>query len=274
MKGLLAKLERKLRPFAVPHVTVGLIVAQVAVYVLSLARPEIIENAALLRGRVLEGEVWRLVTFLALPPLSMHPVFMFFFWYLFYLMGTALEQGWGALRYNLFLLIGYLATVAAALALPEGAGGGALRSNAFLQGSVFLAFAFLNPDFELYLFFILPVKIKWLALLTWLWYGWSLLYDPWPQKLLVLAAVCNFLVFFGKDIVWKLRAGRKRMARQAERISRREEPFHRCLVCGITDKTHPHMDFRYCTQCEGTCGYCTEHIRSHEHVKAAQPARK
>ena len=111
--------------------------------------------------------------FLFDPPLQ-NPLFAFFAWYLFYLMGTALEEHWGAFRYNIFLLIGYLMTVAVSFLIP------ALPvTNAYIGGSVFLAFAFLYPDFILQIFFVLPVRIQWLALITWLYYGYLLLFGGW-----------------------------------------------------------------------------------------------
>ena len=82
-------------------------------------------------------------------------IFAFFAWYLFYLMGNALEGHWGAFRYNLFLLIGYLVTVAVAFLYPYAA-----ATNIFIGGSVFLAFAYLYPDFQLYIFFIIPVRLN------------------------------------------------------------------------------------------------------------------
>lgn len=268
-RTLLERLERKLRRFALPNVTLGLIVAQLVLYVVTigptLSRPDaplspLLERVQLVPAKVLEGEVWRVVTFLAVPPLS-HPVWAIFFWYLFWLMGTALERYWGAFRYNVYLLVGWAATVAVSFLVPDSP-----SSNAFLQGSVFLAFAFLNPDFELYIFFVLPVKIKWLALLTWLGYAFTILFGPWLWKLLVVASVSNFLLFFGAEIRDRMRYARRRMAAQAEAAARKEEAFHRCTVCGITDRTHPDMDFRYCTECKGSHGYCTAHIRDHPHV--------
>ena len=64
--------------------------------------------------KVLQGEWWRLVTFLFDPPLDESDLFAFFFWYLFYLMGTTLEANWGAFRYNVYLLMGYVASIAMA----------------------------------------------------------------------------------------------------------------------------------------------------------------
>ena len=273
--SLLDTLERKFGRFAVPHVTAGLIACQVVAYiaVMVLTRPDAQEAPdqplQLIPAKVLDGEVWRLATFLALPPFG-NIICMLFFWYLFFLMGTALERTWGTFRYNVFLLVGYVATVAVAFIVPDQP-----ASNAYLQGSVFLAFAFLYPDFELYIFFLLPVKIKWLALLAWIGYGWELLFGDWLTRLLVLASVCNVLLFFGKGIVQRVRTGRRRMAFQAARLSEKQPAyFHRCAVCGITDRTHPKMDFRYCSKCVGSQGYCQDHLREHTHVMTEDGATK
>jgi hypothetical protein len=259
---LLNKLEKKLSRFAIPNLTMIFIVCQVAAYLLQIGNQSLLQQITLIPNRVLQGEVWRLVSFLFEPPIT-NAIFAFFFWYLFYLMGTSLEHTWGAFRYNLYLLIGYLATVGAAFIAPDQP-----ASCGFLQGSVFLAFAYLFPDFQLMLFFILPVKIKWLALLQWVGYFYALIVYPPIVKLMVAASVCNFFLFFWKDIVQRIKTGRRRMVQQAQRIqeSKLPEAFHCCRVCGITDQTHPEMEFRYCSQCKGGCCYCSEHLRNHEHV--------
>jgi hypothetical protein len=267
--SLLSKFEQRLGRFAVPHLTLGLIICQVVVWAFAISQrqpdmsDEVTERLLLIPNEVMNGEVWRLVTFVALPP-TMNLVFALFAWYMFYLMGTALEQHWGTFRYNVFLLVGYLATLGASFLTPDQP-----ASATFWQGSVFLAFAYLYPDFVIYIFFILPVKIKWLALLTWIGYGYVLLVAPWHTRLIVLASVCNFLLFFGKDILQRMGAGRRHMASQAARFAtegRRPEFYHRCTICGITDRSHPQMDFRYCSKCpDGFC-YCAEHLRNHEHL--------
>jgi hypothetical protein len=236
-------------------------VGQVAIYVVHLQQPEILDNAQLIPQLVWQGEVWRLVTFLFVPPATAFPIFLFFFWYLFYLMGTVLEQQWGVFRYNVFLLIGYVATTAVSFLTPE-----APSSNVFLQGSVFLAFAALFPDFVLNLFFILPVKVKWLALVAWIGYLFRFVFGDWQDRLLVLASVANVFLFFGRELWSRVRQGQRRMAWQAKVSQDRNKPRHRCMVCGITSVTHPKMQFRYCSKCVGQCGYCTEHVHNHEHV--------
>ncbi|MEE8451895.1 MAG: hypothetical protein V3R99_08270 [Thermoguttaceae bacterium] len=259
---LLDRLDRRFGRFAVPNVTVMLIAVQVIVYLLGHQAPGISGRIELVPNRVLEGEAWRLVSFVAQPP-QCRLFFAFFFWYLFYLMGTTLEQTWGIFRYNVFLLIGYVATVAVSFITPEDP-----ASVAFLQGSVFLAFAWLYPDFQLMLMFILPVKIKWLALLAWIGYFLGIAFGDWSTRLVATASVLNFLLFFGTDILGRMRSGRRRMAHQADRIKRAHEPSHRCTVCGTTDKSHPKVIFRYCSKCFGGLCYCADHLKDHTHVVA------
>ena len=257
------RLERLLGRFAIPHLSLCLVLGQVLFWSMSFLGRFDLERIALLPLAVREGEVWRLVTFLFLPP-NANPVFIAFAWYVFFLMGSALEEYWGDFRYNLFLFVGWALTVAVALLFPAN-----YATNLFLAGSVFLAFAFLNPDFELMIFFILPVKIKWLALLQWLFYGYALGAGPWPVRFGVLASVGNFLLFFTGEIFQRLRTGRRRMEYQSRKAAARgeeREPRHRCHVCGKTDLTHPLMDFRYCSKCAGEECYCSEHLANHAHT--------
>jgi hypothetical protein len=269
-RRLLDKLQAKFGRFALPNLTLFLILGQVVIYILALQKPELRQAVALVPELVLQGQWWRVLTFLFTPPFgavspagSLDTVLAFFFWYLFYLMGATLEAQWGTFRYNVYVLVGYVATVGVAFINPE-----VQATNGFLFGTIFLAFAFLYPDFVLYIFFILPVKIRWLALLTWIGYGWALLSGDWSTKLAVLASTGNFLLFFHAEIRQRISSGHRRMAAQARSLPSRDEPFHRCRICGITDKSHPGTEFRYCSKCAGTCGYCPEHLRNHEHVVA------
>jgi membrane associated rhomboid family serine protease len=258
--ALLDNLERKLRRYAIPNVTLYLILGQVLFFVLEMSGRPVFRRILLIPSQVLQGEWWRLITFLFIPP-SASPIFIFFAWYMFYLMGTALEGHWGAFRYNVYLLVGYLVTVAVTFLFPYSA-----ATNIFIAGSVFLAFAFLYPDFQLYIFFILPVKLKWLALLTWIGYAYELIFGSWIERVLVLASISNFLLFFGKDISWRMKTGKRRMTEQARQFTGKREAFHTCATCGKTDISHPQMEFRYCSDCGGL-GYCMEHIFNHTHVK-------
>jgi hypothetical protein len=257
---ILDNLEKKFRNYAITNITLYLIVGQVLFFLFHMSGKFILERVVLVPNLVLAGEWWRMLTFLFIPPLT-NPLFAFFAWYMFYLMGGALEGHWGAFRYNLFLLTGYIVTVAVSFLFPFYP-----ATNIFIGGSVFLAFAFLFPDFEILIFFILPVKMKWLALITWIGYGYQFFVGSSPTRMFILASVSNFLIFFGKDIYWRMKSGNKKMVTKAKEIATTKAAFHTCATCGITDQTHPQMEFRYCPECGGL-GYCTEHIVSHEHVK-------
>ncbi len=270
----LDRLEPRLRRYGVPNVTAGLVAAQVLTFGLAQVRPAAVGEIVLVPDAVLAGEWWRVVTFLAMPPSldwsALGLLFLFFGWYLFFLMGNALEGYWGAFRYNVYLLVGYVATVAAAFLNPHAA-----ATNVLFESSVFLAFAHLYPNFELRLFFVLPVKIKWLSLLTWLGYAWVAATGDWSTRAMTFAAVSNFLLFSGGAVIARGRTGRRRMATQARRFAvSKEPPFrHKCATCGITDKTHPRAEFRYCSRCVGGQAYCEDHLKDHSHVTEPEASR-
>ena len=256
-------MERSLGRFAVANLSLYLVFGQVTVYLAILIGRLDPEWFVFVPRLALMGQWWRILTFVLMPP-SMSIIFIGFAWWIFYIMGCALEEHWGTFRFNLFILLGSALTLGLSFLRPEAA-----VTNAFLAGSVFLAFAYLNPDFELLLFFVLPVKIKWLALLTWLLYGFEFLTSSWSGRLQIIAAVGNFLVFFGPDLVRNAASRRRAMARAADRAAsagRSAQPRHRCRICGKTDLTNPELDFRYCSKCAGDECYCPEHIRNHEHV--------
>ena len=261
--SLLDRLERAFGRFAIPGITLYLVIGQVGVFFLEMLGRLDPGALSFVPAYVREGEAWRLVTFLLQPPAS-SPLFIAFAWWIFYIMGHALEAYWGAFRYNLFLLLGYGLTVGTGFFHPL-----AVVDNQFLAGSVFLAFAYLNPEFEMLLFFILPLKIRWMALFAWAIYAASFYLGEWPARLAILAAVGNFFLFFGADL-WR-RAGlrTRRMAASPPPLARASEPeetLHRCRICGKTDRSDPQMDFRYCSKCAGSQCYCPDHIFTHEHV--------
>ena len=189
---MLDKLERRLGRYAVPHLSLWLVMGQVFVLLSALIGLLDLGYFLLVPELARQGQWWRLLTFIFMPPPPGMFGYMFtaFAWYIFFLMGAALEGFWGEFRYNLFLFTGYALTVAVAFLTPF-----APTTNLFIAGSVFLAFAWLNPDFELAIFFILPVKIKWLALLTWIANAYYLVVGNWPLRLQILASVGNFLLF-------------------------------------------------------------------------------
>ena len=261
---LLDLLEHKYGRFGIPNLTVYLIAGQVILYVM-IQTGQIDRGTVFLAGAlVLQGEWWRLISFVLDPPVT-NPIFAFFAWYIFYLMGSALESQWGAFRYTIYLLLAYVLTIGVAFVMPM-----TVLTNSYIGMSVFLAFAYLYPDFTLMLFFILPVKMRWLSIIIWLSLAFSVVLGDWGTRLLVVASVINFTLFFGADLYRQLRSGNRRRSWQVQQapVSHAEQPLHRCTVCGIDDTSHPDLDFRYCSKCEGPYAYCPDHLKAHEHVVA------
>ncbi len=269
--GLLNRLERALGRYAIPNLALYLIGGQVLFFSLAMLAGFNLGRITLVPVRVLYGEVWRLGTFALVPPVSgqlsmVGALFLAMSWYFFYMISQALENYWGVFRFNLFFLLGWILTVAVSFLTPDQPTG-----YAFFAVSVFLAFALLNPDFEIYLFMLLPVRIKWLALLMWIGFGYSFIMGDRNMRLTVLAATGNYLIFFAGEIIQRVKTGRRHMQQQVRRAAFQgsdDEPRHRCHVCGKTDRTHPREDFRYCSQCAGEECYCSEHLRNHQHTVA------
>jgi len=211
---------------------------------------------------VLRGEVWRLFTYIFIPPEASW-VFILFVLYFYYMVGNGLEREWGSFRFNIYYFIGMVGTTIAAFLT----GGG--TTAVYLNLSLFLAFARIYPDFQLLIFFILPVKMKYLAWLNWAFIAYTVVFEPVPFKVAALVSIINYFVFFGKDIVTRTNTGRqvyynrKRFNANLPKMAY----IHKCKICGITEKDNPQMDFRYCADCEGNHEYCMKHLETHEHVK-------
>ncbi len=247
------KLERLIEPICIPNITLYLVIGQTFVYLAALLGKINLNTIVFIPQLALEGEPWRILTFLFVPP-DAHWLLYAFAIYFFYMMGSTLEAHWGTAKYHLFLLSGYLLTVGVAFLSPHAA-----ATNYFIGGAIFLAFAYLFPDFEILLYFILPVRIKWIALITWVLFAYSFFTGQWPTRFAILASVGNFLLFFARDLILDLRHGHRRHRAKAQRIAEDSNPTHRhcCHVCGKTDLTNPELEFRY--SADDHC-YCTEHL--------------
>jgi len=253
-------LDRIVRPIAIPNLTQIIIAGQALMFLAGTGDAGLLGRATLVWNAVFAGEVWRLFTFLFVPP-PLNPLFLFFFLYIFYMFGTALEQYWGVVRYNTFFWLGLILTLAAALLTPS-----QHVTGAYLEGTVFLAFASYNPNFTLNLFFILPVKVKWLAWLQAAYYGLRFIAGSMAIKIAVLASVGNYLIFFAPVVLTWAKNRQRRMKWEARQYTSGSSARHRCAVCGIDSNSHPDMDFRYCSKCDGEKAYCEEHLRNHEHI--------
>jgi hypothetical protein len=266
MDRLLARLERRIGRYAIPNLILYVVGGMAMVWVLSVLRPAFVYRLTLDMDAVRHGEVWRLVTFLFVPlmPASRAPMDMLWFavaLYFTWWVGSSLEQHWGSFRFNAYYFVGALGTIVAALI----AGG---SSNTWLDSSLFLAFATIFPDVTILLFFILPVRVKWLGWLAAAFLLYLLAMGEWATRAAIVAAFTNYLLFFGghwwdvlqqRNVVTRQKAKREQFRSSAPVFGERQ-----CAICGAREADG--ADIRVCS-CD-KCGskprtLCLEHARSH-----------
>lgn len=257
----LDKLERKMGKFYITNLILYVMILNGFVYMLSVLGQGRVDlsNLVLIPEKVMQGEVWRLITFIFIPPMT-SPIWAFFTLYFYYIAGKGLEHEWGEFKFNVYYFIGAIATIAISFLT------GAPATGSYINMSLFLAFAMVYPDYEILLFFVLPLKVKYLG-----WFNWALILYQFitaPNmmiRILVLTPAINFLIFFGRDLIGSTKNRNRKRNFNSKVIEFKDIPRHRCAICGITDKDDPDMQFRYCSKCsKGQC-YCMDHIGSHEH---------
>lgn len=261
----LNSLEKRFGRFGIRNLMLYIVGLNAVVFFLNMLDPthsEFLYKLYLIPERVFQGEVWRLVTYIFIPP-TFQPFWLIFALYFYYMIGTNLEHEWGTFKFNLFYLLGMVGTTVATLLT------GGIGTPDYLNLTLFLAFAFVYPDYQLLIFFILPVKVKYLALLDVILLAYSFFAVGLTGKVAIVVSLLNFLLFFGKDILIRIRTGRRvqHNRRSFEARIPKDIVIHRCKVCGRTEKDDKDLEFRYCVDCEGDHEYCMEHLHSHEHVK-------
>jgi len=196
----LDKLDRKYGKWAIRNLMIYISAGNLAVFVLSFMFPSLPNYLALIPSLVLKGQVWRLITFIFIPP-DTSILFILFAVYFYYMIGNTLEHEWGSFRLNAYYFVGMLATIIAAFIT-----GGTYGLH--LNLSLFLAFAYLYPNYEILLFFILPVKIKYLAWLNLALIGFTVLTGSLQLKAAAIVSLANYLLFFGDDMIRRIKMRR------------------------------------------------------------------
>lgn len=251
------QLERKFGNIPLLNITYYLIFGQIFVFFLVTFYPNY-NNLFYLNGDlVLKGEWWRLVTFL-FEPITHSFIFAAFTWYIFYMYGTTLERYWGTFRYLMYILIVILGSMGIAFLFPY-----TTVSNGYIFTSLFLAFAQLFPNFQLMLFFILPVKIKWLALITWIGILVTFIFGTIPTKIMTTISVLNFVLFFGDELLTFLKRTSKQSTRKISEARILQKPDHVCSVCGKNNIDNPDMGIRYCSKCKPERCFCEDDFIKH-----------
>ncbi len=224
---------------------------------------------------ILHGQPWRIVSFVIATP-ETNIIFLVFMLLFYYSLGESLVHVWGVFRFNMYVLVGILGTIAAAflvyLVKPSPY---IYMDTYYLNMSIFLAYAAIFPEMRVYLYAIIPVKVKWLALI----YGALLVYEfvigDIGMKISIVVSLLNFVLFFlsSRDFakispkeVKRRRDFRKKAATPVQPNG--AKPYrHRCCVCNRTELDDPQLEFRYCSKCNGSYEYCNDHLFTHTHIK-------
>lgn len=298
--NFLNKMERKFGKYAIKNLTYYVIGAYVLGFLIQYFRPDIYANYLSLNAdAIIHGQVWRIITFIIAPP-SNSLIFLFFVLYLYYFIGTTLERTWGEFKFNVYFFTGVLLHAIAAILIYLASGVVIEMSTYYLNMSLFLAFAALNPDMKLMLFFVIPIKIKWLAILDAVYFGITIVsglvtyfvyvpeltsyyadmgyvYDnirvsALATSIAALLSLMNFLIFFFATRNYK-KSSPKEVYRRAKykkeytaARTNADGARHKCAICGRTEKDGDDLVFRYCSKCDGNNEYCQDHLFTHEHV--------
>lgn len=193
----LDQIERKIRRFAIHNLMNYIVFGMGLVFIADMMGFHFSSALSLNMARVAQGQIWRLITFVFIPP-SSSILWIIFSLYFYWMIGSALEHQWGAARFNLFYLVGIIGNILAALLTGY-------TVNTYLNMSLFFAFAAVWPDYQIMLFFILPVKMKWLALLNALFFLWSLITGSWVIRAAIIFSLLNVVLFFGGDLLMRIK---------------------------------------------------------------------
>lgn len=286
----MSSFERKFGKYAIKNLSFILVLCYAVGYFFELIDRSntLIYYLTLNPYAILHGQVWRLFTWILIPPSSGGIFFTLIMLYFYCSIGTTLERTWGTYRYNVYIFGGMLFTIAGsfllmgycylfqagqiALYTPEVffSAVSTVFSTYYINMSIFLGFAATFPDAQVLLMFIIPIKVKWLGIV----YGVMLVYEfliyNVYNKFAILASLLNFIVFF--------LTSRNMMHLNPKQIHRRQEfkrdirkstgiTKHKCAICGRTEVDSPNMQFRFCSKCDGNYEYCEEHLYTHTHIK-------
>lgn len=296
--SLLDRLERtRFGKFGIPNLMRYVIGVNIVGILISLVNPMFYYSYLSLDiASILHGQVWRIFTFVLSPSgqfggTGMVSLLWFAIWiFVYYSIGTNLERMWGTFRFNLFYFGGLLLVVIMTFVfylflqlgwMPDVVT--AYNDYKFsanimddLNQTMFLAFAFAFPDAQFLVYFIIPVKAKWLSIVYLLMDGYMfvryLMSGYYYSAAVILVLLLNFFIFYfmGRGSLTPKQAyhqkKRKMEYKKKTAPTQGSVPRHHCVICGRTDVDSPQLEFRYCSKCEGNYEYCSEHLFTHEHV--------
>ena len=267
---------QKHRSFGIPKLMLFVVIISAVVFL--VGSRELIGFLMFSPAHILQGQVWRVITWIFIP-INNNIFFAALMLYFYYFIGTTLEREWGTAKFTIYYISGIVLNIIYGLIIYYVFQMPVYLSAGFINLSMFFAFAVLFPDFTVRLFLIIPIKIKWLALLNAAFFAFSIISEILAghisMALLPLIALLNFIIFCGEDLFSYVRPYKfsmskqtinfKKAAKRAKRDLADKSYRHKCSVCGKTDTEYPEMEFRYCSRCNGYHCFCSEHINNHIH---------
>ena len=289
--NFLNKMERKIGKYAIPNLMIYLIAAYCIGFVIYTVNPNFMLMLTLSPYHILHGQVWRLITWILMPT-DTRVFSLLIMALLYYQLGSALERSWGTFRFNVYIFGGMLFTVigafilygiyaAAGTILPPGTGSletislisSLTFTTNYINLTIFLAFAVMYPEMQILLFFIIPVKMKWMAVVYAVLIAINLILTSWGGRIAIIMSILNFLIFFLSTRNYR-RVSPKEIHRKQVFKAQMREPRrgsmvtkHKCAVCGRTELDDPNLEFRFCSKCDGNYEYCQDHLFTHQHIK-------
>lgn len=276
--NFLNKMERKIGKYAIPNLMIYLIAAYCIGFVIYTVNPNFMLMLTLSPYHILHGQVWRLITWILMPT-DTRVFSLLIMALLYYQLGSALERSWGTFRFNVYIFGGMLFTVIGAFILYgiyAASGTGNLETISLISSltfttnyinlTIFLAFAVMYPEMQILLFFIIPVKMKWMAVVYAVLIAINLILTSWGGRIAIIMSILNFLIFFLSTRNYR-RVSPKEIHRKQVFKAQMREPRkgsmvtkHKCAVCGRTELDDPNLEFRFCSKCDGNYEYCQDHL--------------
>ena len=278
MKSLMNKVDRfcyKHPRFGIPNLMLYIVIGNVIVWLFDMMNTTIPLSSflAFSPAYILRGQVWRLVTFAIIP--NSYGFLALIAFYFYYFIGSTIEREWGSGKFTIYFFTGMVLTVVYGFVLYFITGVSYSVSAEYIYLSMFFTFATLYPDMQVLLFFIIPIKMKWLGIVDGVFFLYEVLTGAFPSNLLPLVAVLNYLLFCGGWLFDYFRPARVKQRKntvnfknEVRRIQyeQKTKPYTRkCEVCGRTDTDYPQLEFRYCSRCAGYHCFCIDHINNHVH---------
>ena len=244
--NFLNKMERKFGRYALTNLSMYIVLTYAAGYLLYMVTPQVLNYMTLEPAMILRGQVWRIVSWLLIPPSTQ----------------------------NIFFTL----TIIGAFILYFVLGGnvlfGGLFSTYYISMSIFLAYAATYPNNQVLFMMIIPLKIKWLGVAYALMILAEMIQSGWAVRVAIICSLMNFIIFFfmtrnmsrynPKEI-----HRRKEFQRAVHRsqVNNNGITKHKCAICGRTEKDGEHLEFRFCSKCNGNYEYCQDHLFTHTHIR-------